>query len=226
MGDAVLEGRRAERAARDHLRGLRGHRGEQRVDAREVEARETGVEALHHLVGHRRAQEADGAADPRAGRHEHPPHADLLAHAVAVHRAAAAERDDGAALVGFRALHRVHARGVGHVLVHHLHHAERGHRGVEPEPRPDMGRERALRRRRVEPQRAARERLGVVAAEREVRVRHRRPQAAAPVASRPRVGPRAFRPDLDQAQRIHLREAAAARADLHHLDHRDAQRQA
>ena len=122
----------------------------------------------------------------------------------------------------------MHARGVGHVLVDHLDDAERRHlrRRGRAGRRPRAS-QRIARRRGVEPQRPAGEARGVVAAERQVGIGHRRfacrrghsrpGPGSAPALS----GPTAMRPIA-----VDMRDRAAAGADLHHLDHRDAQRQA
>ena len=53
--------------------------------------------------------------------------------------------------------------------------------------------------------------LGVDAAERQVGIGHRRPRAAAPVAGRARIGAGALRPDLDAAHAVDRRDASRRR---------------
>jgi hypothetical protein len=154
VGQPALLHRRAEGAARHRLPRFRRHLRQQRVHRRAVEGGEALVQAAHHLVGHGRAQEADGAADAGAARHQDAPHAELLRHPAGVDRPAAAEGDHRAAVVALAALDGVDARGVGHRLVHHLHHAERRHGRGQAEPAAHLRRERrlrSLRSRRMEP---------------------------------------------------------------------------
>jgi len=89
----------------------------------------------------------------------------------------------------------------------------------------DVPAERRLGRGRVERHRAAVEIGGIEVAEREVRVRHRRPLAADAVAGGAGVRARAFRPHPDRS--VHGQgDGAAARADLDQLDRRHIDRQA
>ena len=74
--------------------------------------------------------------------------------------------------------------------------------------------------------RAAGEVAGIDAAQHDVGIGHGGLRAAAAVARRAGLGAGAFRPDIDARQRIDRGDRAAAGADLDHLDHRDAQRQA
>ena len=60
-------------------------------------------------------------------------------------------------------------------------------------------------------------------AEHDVRIGHRRLDAPAPVARRPRVGARAARADLQAAGRVEPGDAASTRADLRDVDRRDPQ---
>ena len=79
---------------------------------------------------------------------------------------------------------------------------------------------------RVERDRAAGEAVGIDAAQHHVGVRHGRPRAAQPIARRAGVGAGALGPDRDALHGVDAGQRAAARADLDHLDHRDAHRQA
>ena len=100
IGGAGFAGGGAEAAGGDHARGFSAHIGQQGIHPRHVETAETLVEAAHHLIGHRGAQEADGAAHAGAAGHQHAADADFFRHAVAMHRPAAAKGDHGAALIG------------------------------------------------------------------------------------------------------------------------------
>ena len=63
-------------------------------------------------------------------------------------------------------------------------------------------------------------------AQHDIGIGHGRMPAAAAVAGGPRLGAGALRADRDPLQRIEPGDRAAARADLDHLDHRHAHRQA
>ena len=65
---------------------------------------------------------------------------------------------------------------------------------------------------------AAEEVAGVEHAEREIGVGDGRLRAAAAVACRAGIGARRFGSDLQQAELVDARQAAAARADLHEVD--------
>ncbi len=138
--------RRAEAALRHDGHRLGFHVGQQRVHRGDVECGKALIQAADDLVADRRAQEADRAADAGAGRHQHAVDADLLRHAAGMHRAAAAERDQRAAFIGLAGFDRMHARGVGHVLVDHLDDAERRHLRRQAQPAADARQQRIVRR--------------------------------------------------------------------------------
>ena len=138
----------------------------------------------------------------------------------------AAEGDQRAVAQGLAALDGVHARGVGHVLVDHLDDAEAA---MDRPPGPAARRCRARApslRLAIEREAAAGEAARVDAAQHEVGVGHRRRGAAAAVAGGPGFGAGALRPDLEALELVDRGDRAAAGADLDHLDHRDAERQA
>ena len=181
---------------------------------------------LHQLVGNRRRQEADRRADAGVRRHQHARKPELLGDARGMQRRRAAERDQRVVVHHLAALDRMHARRARHVLAHHLVHRVGRGLGDEPERIADRRGERGARQLRIERDRAAREGRRIDHAERHVRVGDGRPHAATPIAGRARLRARAFRPDGHALERIDMRDRAAARADLHHLDHRNAHRQA
>ena len=141
-------------------------------------------------------------------------------------RRAAAEGDHGAALGGLAALDGVHARGAGHVFLDDL--ADAGGRPVriQAERRADARQNCVFCFLKIQLNCSASERHRVNAAQRDIGIRHRRLGAAAAVAGGAGLGARARRPDLDALQFIQARDRAATGADLHHLGHRHAQRQA
>ena len=61
--------------------------------------------------------------------------------------------------------------------------------------------------------------------EHQIGVGHRRLRAALAIAHRAGIGARAVRPDFEQSERIDPGDAAAAGADLDHVDDRNAHRQ-
>ena len=100
-------------------------------------------------------------------------------------------------------------------------------RRVEIERCADMRCRSPLRRRSASSLHAAAgEAVGADAAEHDIGVGDGRLGAAAAVAGGPGLRAGAFRADLDARERIDCRDRAAAGADLDHLDHRDADRQA
>ena len=216
----------AEAAAVHDLGRLGRHLVQQGVDSRRVEACEPLVERADNLVADRRAQEADRAADPCARRHQHPVDADLLRNPGGVDRPATAESDERAPGEALAAFDRMDARGVGHGLVHHLDDAGGRRVGIQPQRIADGAAQGRAGRAGIEGEAAASEPRRVVAAQGEVRVGDRRALAAAPVAGRPRVGACGLRADGDAPQGVHMRQAAAAGADLDHLDDGNAERQA
>ena len=90
---------------------------------------------------------------------------------------------------------------------------------------PTPAEERIRRRLLVERDAPARELGRVDAPHRKVGIGNRGLGAALAVAGRPRLGARALRPHGDAAEPVDDGDGAAARADLHHLDHGDAERQ-
>ena len=124
------------------------------------------------------------------------------------------------------ALAGVDAEGARHVLADDVVDAPGRAQRLEPERLGDAVADRRLGRRPVERHRAAEEEAGVEIAEHEVGVGQRRPGAAAAVAGRTRIGAGAARADAQQAAIVDLGDAAAAGADLDHVDDGDADRQA
>ena len=119
------------------------------------------------------------------------------------------------------ALGDVHARRARHVLVDDVVDAPRHLDEREPDAL-GQPRERGARGFDVHRDLAAREVVGVEVAEQQVGVGHRRLGPAEAVGGGPGLRARAPRPDLQQTDLVHLRDAAAAGADLDQLDRRDA----
>ena len=139
---------------------------------------------------------------------------------TAVHRPGAAEGVHGQLPRVLAAFPEVCAGGVGHVLVDdlvdapgHLLHAHvelAGHRA-----------EGLSCRVHVELHLPAEKIVRVEVAQDEVCVGDRGARAATAVAGRPRLGAGAVRPHLEKPQGVHPGDAAAAGADLDHVDDRD-----
>jgi hypothetical protein len=186
-----------------------------RVHGLRVEPVEPLIEPARRLEADRRLQEPDGRADARAGRDQRLAQPQLLAETAGMERRAAAEGDHGELRDVATILDCMDARGIGHVLVHHLGDAEG--RLVEHQAE---GLQRRLRPVGVERDGPAREILGVEPPEREVGVRHRGRLAAAPVTGGAGFRPRRMRADAQPPHPVDPGDGPAARADLHHLDDR------
>ena len=78
----------------------------------------------------------------------------------------------------------------------------------------------------MQTQRTAREKFRIVAAERQIGVCDGRMRATTPVTGRARISAGAFRAHLNTPHAVHLRDGTTARANFHHFNHGDAQRQA
>ena len=143
-----------------------------------------------------------------------------------MHRPGAAEREERELRDVLAALDRVDARRRRHVLVDHLVDAPGRAHAVEAERPADPRLDRARRGLAVEAHLAAEEERRIEIAEHQIGIGHGRLVAALAVAGRPRIGAGAVRPDLEQPERVDPGDAAAAGADLDHLDHRHLDRQA
>ena len=226
IGDAGFFNWRAEGTLGHHTGSFLRHGGEQAIHRSDIKAAEALIERLHHLISHWRAKEANRAANTGAGWNQNALHADFLCHAIAMHGAAAAKGNHHAAFVILSTFNGMHARGIGHILIHHFHHAKRGHISGKCELPTHMLGQRLARLIRIKPERAPREKFRIVAAKRKIGVRHRRVRAAAPITGGAGISAGAFGANLNAPHAIHLRDGTAARANFHHFNHGDAQRQA
>ena len=226
VGEPPLDRLLATGTRRHQRRRLKHHFGEQRVGTGRVEFVEAHVPAADQLERNRGREEPDRRADAGIGRHDDARHADLLRDARRVQRRRPAEGDQRVLADGRAALDRVHARRIRHVLAHHLVHRVGRHRPGKAERFADLAFQRPIRQLGLQRNGAAGERRRIDHAQCHVGVGHGRQGAAAAVAGGARLGSRTLRPHRDALQRIHLRDRAAAGADLDHLDHRDAHRQA
>ena len=225
VGARLLARRRAGRSARDHRHRLVSHLIEHRADDGGIEPGQAHVAAAHDFVGDRREEEAHGRADPRVGGHQETVHVQLVGEARRVDRGGAAEGDERASGHALSPLDGVRARGVRHVLVHHLADAERGELRVEPQFVAYASRDRGFGSLSLEGNRASREELRIDPSQDDIRVRHRGFVSAASVRRRPRLRPGARGPHLDPLQVVDPRDRPAAGPDLHHLDDGNPHRQ-
>ena len=124
------------------------------------------------------------------------------------------------------AFRRVHTKRARDVLVDHLVNAPRGAQDVHAKRACDLGIHQRPRVRRVERHFAAEERRRVEKAEQQVGIGQSRMHATLAVADRARTRAGAARPDAQCATLVDIGQAAAARADLDHVDHRNLDRQA
>jgi len=173
----------------------------------------------------RRGKKAERRADARADRDDDARDAELVREPRSMQRRCAAERDHGVVFDGLAELHRVHARGVGHVLGNDFGDRERTERGVDFERLRDVAQNRCFGACCFQRDSAAGKTLRVEQAHRAIRICHRRALAAARVARRTRFGARAVGADLHAFEIVDARDGAAARAYFHHFDDGDAYRQ-
>ena len=146
----------------------------------------------------------------------------LRAIASACSGPAAAERHHAARAIVEAALGGVDAEGAGHVLADDVVDAPGRAQRLEAERLGDAVADGRLGGGAVERHGAAEEEAGIEIAEHEVGVRQRRLGAAAAIAGGPRIGAGAARADAQEAAVVDLGDAAAAGADLDHVDGRDA----
>ena len=158
--------------------------------------------------------EPDRRPDPGPRHDEHLGGAEPPAEGRGVHRARSAEGDDPEPSRILALRHRVEACGPRHLLDDDVVDRHRRVLDRAPEGRRDLALDGLPGESRVEPQVALARLAATEVAEHEVRVGHRRPPPAPPVARRPRLAPRALRPDGDEPERVDGRDAAAPRPDL------------
>ena len=211
----------ARRAFGDHGSRFVPHPGEHLANQVGVKGGQAHVAAAHDLVRDGRQQEPHRRAHAGVARHQEAVQPQLVGQSGRVNRRRSPERDDRAALDALAPLDRVGPRGVGHVLVHHLAHAQRGHPGVEAQLSAHAAPDRRLGPAPIQRNRAAGEQLRVDPPQNHVRIGHGGLFPAPPVRRRTRLGPRARRPHMNAVQIVHPRNRPAPGADLDHLDHRN-----
>ena len=134
-------------------------------------------------------------------------------------RCAAAKGDHRKAFDVTPVFHRVHAGGIGHVLVDHLGHGKGGVLWLQPGPgQPPV--QRMPRGRLVQRQPSPGKALRIQPPQHKIGIRHRWIAAATPIAGRSRLRSRRARPDPHLSHGIHRGNRSATGADLDHLDHR------
>ena len=203
------------------------HLVEQLAGRRRIERVEAHVAAAHQFERHGRREEADRRADAGIGRHDHALDADLLGHARGVQRRAATEGDQRV-LVRRRRRARPHARA-RHSPCSQTPSRRRRRRAISVDRPMPSATSRSTAPRAASTSsgdRAAGEMRRIDLAQHDIGVGHGGMPAAAAVAGRAGLGAGALGPDRDALQRIERGDRAAAGADLDHLDHRDAHRQA
>ena len=143
-----------------------------------------------------------------------------------MHGATATKGNHHTAFVVLGAFDGMYARGVGHILIHHLNHAKCCHISGKRELPTHMLGQCLARLIRIKPERTTREKFRIVAAKSKIGVRHRGVRAATPITGRARISARTFGANLNAPHAIHLRDGSATRADFHHFNHGNTQRQA
>ena len=193
------------------------------IDDTGIEIVRAQVQGPHHLVGDRRPQEADRRSDAGVARDDDAPDPQLVGELAGVQRRRAAEGDQGSIVRILAALDGVDPGRARHVLAHHLGDAEGSRIGRERHGVSDDGPERILGPGRSQRHLAAGEVTRGDSAHHHVGVGDGRLASAEVIARRTRLRPGAFRADREPAQFVDPGDGAAARADLHHVDDRDAQ---
>ncbi len=196
--------------------------GERLVDACEVERARLRVAAARELGDDVGVQRAAGRQRSGGGRDERAPAAELARDRddVQARRAAAGHDRHLARVDPLR--DRDLADRSDDVLGGHRQRRLRGLVEAQPQRLGDVLLDRRPRGLRVERQAAAEEEVRVDPAEHHRRIRDGRLEAAAPVAGRPRVGPRAAGPDAKQPSGVDPDDRAAARSDRLDVDRADA----
>ncbi len=124
-----------------------------------------------------------------------------------------------------RAFGNITFAGGNHRFIHHGEYAPGRIDCSFIERFADLLQDRLFRRGAVELHVAAEKTRRIDISEHDIGIGHGRVRTAAPVTGRPRLRAGALRPDLEKAQLIDVRDAAAAGADFDQLDHRNQQRQ-
>ena len=143
-----------------------------------------------------------------------------------MHGAAATKGNHHTAFVILRTFNGMHARGIGHILIHHFNHAKRCHIRGKCELATHMLGQRLARLIRIKPERTTCKKFRIVAAKGKIGVGHCGVRAATPVTRRAGIGAGAFRAHLNAPHAIHLRDGTTTRADFYHFNHGTTQRQA
>ncbi len=212
--------------AREHdLAALLGERVEHPLHGDRVPVGHGHRQARRQVGCDRRAEQADRRRDAGAERADHLADAELARDAVRMHRTGAAERNHRQRARVDAAVGGLHRSRFGHAFVDHVVDAPCATVAGDVEVVREA-RHRGIRRGAVEREVAAEERALVDVAEQQVGVCHRRLGAAAAVARGAGRGRRAARADLERAELGARRDAAAAGADLDHVDRLDLQREA
>ena len=225
ISDARCRQCRVARGSAYDVGGLFGHFVEQAVGVRGVEFGDELVPAAHRLERNGCSEESKRRAHARADRNDDARDAELVRKSCGMERRRAAERDHGVVLDGLAEFHCMHARGIRHVLGDDFCDCERAERGVYFERLRDVAGYGNFRTGGFKRDAAAGKALRVEEAHRAVRIGHRCMHAAARVARRAGLGTCAVGADLHALEIVDSRNRAAARADLHHLDDGDADRQ-
>jgi hypothetical protein len=122
--------------------------------------------------------------------------------------------------------HRVHTRRASHRLIYHLSDASCRNHYFDAQRCGDIGLNGLRDQTRLQRDLAASKMIGINAAEDDIAIGDGWRIATLPVACGAGDGTRAVRADGDAAQRVETRDRAAPGANLHHVDHRNADRNA
>ena len=218
---------RATPPATQHARSL----GLQfRADFRKIGRRQPvdgDLPRAHDLEGRRAAQQAEGGHDAGTGRADHLRDLQLAGDAHTVQRPRPAEDHHARPAVVDTPLGGMDAKGPGATssLITSCMPQAASHE-IDAERVCHLRGYRPACRILVERHLAAEEGAGAEIAQQKIGIRQGRPLPSPAVAGRPRVGARATRPHRQSAALVGAGKAAAAGADLDHVDHGDLGRQA
>ena len=199
---------------------------QQGVHGFRIEGIERDRGTARHFIGDGRAQETDGRADARTHRHDDGFDADLFGKPAGMQGCAAAEGDHGAGGDVAAALDGMNARRIGHVLFDDFGDTCRRPEILEAQRSADGLLQGRLGTRFIKLDLAAGEIGGIDFAQRQIGIGDGGFGAAAAIADGAGGRAGAVRPDGDAVQFVDAGDGAAAGADFHHFDDRNAHRNA
>ena len=203
---------------------LRLQIAEQGVDRVEIQLVEHARQRGDELEADGRHEETERRGRTRCRRDQDLAHAEDARDTGRVRGAGAAESEHRVTPGVASLLDDVDAGGGGHALADDRVDTPRRVDGGQPEWLGHAG-QRGLRRGPVKTHASAQEEVGIEVAQQQVGVGDRRLLATETVTGGPGIGPGASGAHLEQTELVYVRDAAAPRADLDHVDHGRLDRQ-